>query len=263
MHPVQHLRHFLIIAFVHGTHGSSETRFRIFYQREFIVAVLFVQCIPVAGVFQFHCRPDVSGLQFRHLHPVLSCHGKQLAHALFGLIAHVGKVFPFFQCSGHHLEIIYISEMRLNGSRKDKYRCRAIFIIRHQGTVHRLGSGHGSRTRCHIDQKFHESSDTHIFFSRYAEYGEHIPLYQSCPDSGSHLIFGEAPFFKIELHQLVVVFSSSLHQGIMQFVGSLFFGFGDRQHFRFSALRFPFVHFHFQHIHHHIEVRPLIDRILH
>ncbi len=49
----------------------------------------------------------------------------------------------------------------------------------------------------------------------------------------------------------------------MQFSGFFFLRIGNRKNIRFTSLRFPPVHLHFQNIHHFIETRTRIHRILH
>jgi len=263
VHPIKHFGHFLLVALIHCPDSSTETGIRIFDSGKYIITIFLIQGIPVSRSFQFHGRSEVTGPEFRHFRPVFTGYSIQLCNTFFSTGSHIGQIIPFFHRTGNNFKIVDISQMLLDSRTEYKSRSRAVHFIRHQTTVFRKHSRHGSRTRSHVHQEFHKTPYTHIFFGRHTEHREHITGDQPFPDTGAHFVFRQAPFLKIKLHQPFIVFGSRLDQGIMQFVGFLFLRLRDRQYIGFTPLRFPLIHLHFQDIHHLIETEPLIDRILH
>ena len=75
----------------------------------------------------------------------------------------VDEIIQFDSLTKNNFKIVDISQMLLDSRTEYKSRSRAVHFIRHQTTVFRKHSRHGSRTRSHVHQEFHKTPYTHIF----------------------------------------------------------------------------------------------------
>ena len=73
--------------------------------------------------------------------------------------------------------------------------------IRHLGNV-----------RCYVSQKFHRTTHTHIFGSRYTEDGIHISQDNAFAHPFYDLFFGETPLLKEAIHKGFFVLRSTLYK---------------------------------------------------
>ena len=211
-HAVEGRHHLFGFGFVQGTDGTCILGVGIFNKVEAVVAVLAVERVARAHIFQFDGATDVAGLQTFHLLAVGSGTNKDLCHALFRTSVGIGQIVAFFQRSAHHLEVLHFTDVRFYTGLEEIDGSRSVNCGGHFHTACVVHRGHFVHERNHVAEEFHQTTHTHVFAGAHAEHGEDAARNHTLADTFAHLVFGEVFGFEEFFHQAFVVLGGSFHQ---------------------------------------------------
>ena len=152
--------------------------------------------------------------------------------------------------------------MGLHTSLKEIKRCGTINGRIDILTLRILNLRHLVHERNHIAQELHQTTNTHVLACTYAEHRIDRTGDQALADTLAHLVLSKILLLEEFLHQAIVVGSSSLNQGSMQFLSLVHFLSRNILDDGSTTLGFPAVFLHQQHINHCIEARTSSNRIL-
>jgi len=261
-HTVQGIHHLLSLCLVHSLYRTGIFRIGVFDEVEAILTIFIIQRISRLHILQLHRATDISGHQFFNLDTVGTGTNEQLRHAFLRPAIGIVQIITFMHLTTHHLEILYLADMRFYAGLEEIKRSRTVRIGSHLHTSGIMHFGHLADERHDIAQKFHQAPYPHILSRTNTEHREHPPCCQSLADALTHLVFGQRFALKELLHQCFVVLGSGLDQYLVHLHGLLFLVFRDFFYRRFSTFRPPGVFLHQQHVNQGIEVRPRFYRIL-
>ena len=187
----------------------------IFDEIEAILTVLVVQRVAGLHVFQLHGAADVASHQLVHLDACGACTAEETADTFAAAAIGVLQIVALLHTTGHHLEILHFSDMRLH-CRLEEIEARRTVGRRHHLLAARVvHSGHFVHKRHHVAQEFHQSAHAHILHGTDTEYWEHASGSQTLTVALTHFVLGERLALEELLHQRFVVLGCSLYKGFV------------------------------------------------
>src|SRR5690606_25078672 len=106
------------------------------------------------------------------------------------------------------------------------------------------------RTICrrwsYIIEESHDTSATHIEFSRCAEYRKDLLIGQGNGQSFGEFFLIQTAFIEEFFHQAFIVFSRGFYQCLMQLLRTSDFSIRDGFFLRFAAILWKYIHHHAQ-----------------
>ena len=215
-HLGQGHHHLLGLGLVDGLDGARILRIRILDEVVAPLAVLAVEGIACLHVLQFHGTADITSLELVYRDTVGTCTCIDGADALLRTTVRVGQVVATLHSATHHLEILYLTDMRLYACLEEIERCRTCGIGSDLLATGVAYLRHLAHERNNIAQELHQTAHTHILACADAEHGEDRTGYQTLADTFAHLVLSEALALEEFLHQCIIVGCSSLYEGSVQ-----------------------------------------------
>ena len=214
-HLLQRIHHLLRLALVDRTDGATVFGIGIFDEIEAILTVLVVQRVAGLHVFQLHGATDIAGHQLVHLDARGTCTAEETADTFAAAAIGVLQIVALLHTTGHHLEILHFSDMRLHSRLEEIEARRTVGRRHHLLAACIVHSGHFVHKRHHVAQEFHQSAHAHILHGTDTEYGEHASGSQTLTDALTHFVLGERLALEELLHQRFVVLGCSLYKGFV------------------------------------------------
>ena len=113
-HLLEGCHHLFSLSLVDGLDGTRELGVRIFDEIELIIYILGVQRVAGLHVLQLHRTADITSTQLVNLNTVSTSTGIQRADTLLRATISVGQVVTTLHDTTHHLEILYLTDVRLD-----------------------------------------------------------------------------------------------------------------------------------------------------
>ena len=114
VHAGEDAGEFLGVALGEGADGTHILRSRIFDEVELIFAALFIEGVAGADIFQFHGSANVAGLKLVDRIAELTAYGENLSKTFLAAARYILEVGAGFERTAHHLEVTYLTDVRLN-----------------------------------------------------------------------------------------------------------------------------------------------------
>ena len=155
----------------------------------------------------------------------MSANAEYLSYALLGSSVDIVEVDTRSECSAHHLEVAYFTDVRLYGGLEHEQRERALAVGLHFIAFSVDRSRHIFYERNDIAKELHHAAYTHVFECADAEYGIYRAVNKTLANAFAHFIFGKMSLVKELFHQCFIVFGGSLNEFLVEFL-SFFHLFG-------------------------------------
>ena len=260
VHSGQESREFLGVRLGHRLDSTAVTRLRITDRCILQIASLGVQRVTRTGIFQFNGSTDIAGCKFIHSRTDRTGHLIELRDTLFATTLHVLQVVTVMDRTLHYAEVVHLTDMRFNRSLKDINAGRRTCIRAHFLTIYgRIAEV--SRTRRHTVEEVHQTTNTHIFCTRAAEYRIHRTICINGLQTLHNLFVGQA-FAQELIEQRLISFCSCLRELRTHFLYFVSVLSRDILEFRSTAFWFPNEHFALEHVDHCIETCAGVHREL-
>ena len=140
--------------------------------------------------------------------------------------------------------------------------CSGLGIGVNHSTVCSCWRRHIAHKRNHIAKELHKTANTHVLACANAEHRQNILANQTLADTHTHLILTQRAVLKILVHQPLIMLSGSLHKCVVHLSGLILVLSRNLRNLRHTALWFPLIHLHEQHVNKGVELRTLVDREL-
>ena len=260
---VEHLAQFLLVGLVlafdggavaglgeddrFDRHGSRRGRKRVVRPR----------------ALQLHRAADVAGHEFRDLDPVLARHGEQLREFFLVSGAGVHQLRSLGDPASDDAEIGDLADMLFHLALEDECHGRCGLVGRDLLAFGRKECRGFLRTGRHVDDELHQTLGADVALARGAENGHHFAFRDADLQARADVVLRERAFVEVEFHQRLVVFGGHLDQLLVQLLG-LFKLFGRNfQLLAVAVVVLEAVHLHQQYVDEGVELRTLVDGILH
>ena len=191
VHTSKNFAQLFSISLIQRTNGTLIFGSRILYKVIYIFASFFIKGITGTYVFEFNAGTYITCHQLFNFGTDLSAYTENLRHTLAAATIHILQVIALFECTRHHLEVINLTNVRLDS---------CLEYIEANGTIG-IGSnlfGLGGNGEWHIvnegnniTQELHHTTHTHIAQCAYTEYGENATGNKTFADTFTHLVFGK------------------------------------------------------------------------
>ena len=162
MHTCEQCAQFLGFLLVVRTDSAAVLRIGIADGFVLQFAILGVEGVTGASIFQLNRGSDVACANLIYRHADAAVHSVELRDTLLGAAVHVHKVVGSVYGALHNLEVVDITDMRLNRGLEDEHR-NGSFVV--GSDLHTLGA---QRLGCigycgsHLTEELHESAYAHV-----------------------------------------------------------------------------------------------------
>ena len=140
-------------------------------------------------IFQLHGTANITGHHLFHFDAVRPRTSINLRNTFLGATVCIRKIIPFVHLAAHYLEILDITDVRLNSRLKEIQRSRSVGIRFHHFSTCIVHRRHFIHERNHIAQEFHQTANAHILTCADTEYREHSTGGQTFTDALTHFVF--------------------------------------------------------------------------
>ncbi len=260
VHTSEQRGEFLVVRLVDGANGTAVAGLRVLNGGIAIVAVLGVERVARAGVFQLNGSGDVACRYLIDGDTVGACHHVNLRDTLLAAPLHILQIVAALDRTLHDTEIVDLSDMRLDGRLKYIQTGGLGGIGRNADAIdRRISKAVGGR--CHSQEEVHQAADTHILQTTRADNGVHRAVGIDGTQAVHDFLVGQ-PLGEELVEQRLIRLGGLLLQLLAHLGHTLLLGCGDVLLLRRTAVGTPHEHLALKHIDSGIEARTRIDGIL-
>ena len=260
---VEDLAELLLIALLLALEGCAVARFREYDGLDRHGRRGGRERIVRARALEFDGAADVAGRELRHLDAVLARHGEELRELLLVARAGVHQLGAFGDLAADDAEVGDLADVLLDLALEDE---------RHDGSrlvgSHLLALGGEElrgleRSGGHVDDELHQTLRADVVLAAGAEDGHHLAVGHADLQTRADVVLREGPLVEVELHEGLVVLGGHLDELLVELLGALQLLGGDFELLAVSVVVLEAVHLHQQHVDEGVELRTLVDGILH
>ena len=191
VHTSEDFAELLGIGLILRLDGTRIFRLGIFDEIEYILTTLVVKSVACLHVLHLNCCTYISCNELINRSLDLSAHAVYLCQTLAVAFCHICEVGSCTECSRHHLEIRYFTNVWLNGCLEHHEAERSVCIGLHLCSVGCARCRHLIDKWYHVAKELHHAANTHILQCAHAEYRIDTAVNESLADSFTHLVLCE------------------------------------------------------------------------
>ena len=218
-HACERCHHLFGFAFADGADGAGILRVGVFDKVEAVVAVLGIEGVSGAYVLELYGAADVAGRKLANLFTLCAAAYEDLSHAFLGTAVGIGEFVAFAEHTAHHLEVLHFADVGLDAGLEEINAGGCVLNGSHLHATGVVNLGHFVDEGHHVAEELHQTAYAHVLAGADAEYGEDAAGDHTLADAFAHLVFSEVLGFEELLHEVLVVFSGSLHECLVHLFG--------------------------------------------